>query len=252
MATTKPFAGRVITITGAARGIGLATARYLAERGATVCIADVLKEDLTKAEESIKKDFPDVHVTQAEVDVSNSKAVDEWIKSVKEKFGKIDGCVNNAGIAGVLKPITELTDEEFSKVININLIGIFNCLRAQLRVMEMGGSIVNTASIAGLMGFANFSPYITSKHGIIGLTRTAAKEAGEKEIRVNAVCPGIIQTAMIDEINETAPLTPQNSPQIVKRSGKPEEIAALVAYLLGDESKYTTGAAMVADGGWVC
>jgi NAD(P)-dependent dehydrogenase (short-subunit alcohol dehydrogenase family) len=190
----------------------------------------------------------------AVVDVSKSSEVDEWIRSTKDTFGRIDGAVNNAGIIGAMKPISQLTDDEFAKVLNINLVGVFNCLRAELNTIETGGSIVNTSSIAGLVGVAGAGAYVTSKHGIIGLTRSAAREATEKGVRVNAVCPGLVHTPMLDEIHDVTGggFSPADVPQAIKREGKPEEIAALFAYLLGDESKFTTGTAIPVDGGWTC
>jgi NAD(P)-dependent dehydrogenase (short-subunit alcohol dehydrogenase family) len=256
MANPHPFSGKVITITGAARGIGLATAKYLAARGATVSLTDVLRPDLESAEEEIIKEITKTSskgsVTHAVVDVSKREDVDEWIKKTKETYGRIDGCVNNAGVVGATKPIPQLTDEEWHHVLNINLGGVFNCLRAQLPIMEDGGSIVNVSSVAGLYGFPEMSPYVVSKHGMIGLTKCAAKEVGARGIRVNAICPGAINTPMIHQANDqtTMDLREEALPQLFKRYGRPEEIAALIAYLLGDESKFTTCSAYTIDGGW--
>ncbi|KAH7114731.1 hypothetical protein B0J13DRAFT_655874 [Dactylonectria estremocensis] len=253
MADLKPFAGKVIIITGAARGIGLATARYLAARGATISLADVLKPELEEAEADIAKDFPGTRVLHALVDVRRKEAVDSWIKKSKESFGRIDGCVNNAGISGTAKAVAELTDEEWRQALDVNLTGVFNCLRAEIPTMEDCGSIVNVSSAFGLHGAATLAPYVTSKHGVLGLTKCAAKEVASRGIRVNAICPGAVDTSMIHEAIgkiKSMSLAAEDLPQLFKRYSKPQEIAALIAYLLGDESKFTTSSAYSIDGGW--
>ncbi|KAI3584144.1 hypothetical protein IWW34DRAFT_842983 [Fusarium oxysporum f. sp. albedinis] len=253
MEDLKPFAGKVIIITGAARGIGLATARYLAARGATISLADVLEPELEKAQADISKDFPGTSVLHSVVDVRGKEAVESYIRNTKESFGRIDGCVNNAGISGTAKAVVELTNEEWQQALDINLTGVFNCLRAEIPTMEDYGSIVNISSTLGLHGAATLAPYVTSKHGVLGLTKCAAKEVASRGIRVNAICPGAVDTPMlreaIDKIKSMS-LEPENLPQLFKRYSKPEEIAALIAYLLGDESKFTTSSVYSIDGGW--
>ncbi|KAM6513589.1 hypothetical protein FALCPG4_015976 [Fusarium falciforme] len=253
MGDLKPFAGKVIVITGAARGIGLATARYLAARGATISLADILKPELEKATADIAKDFPGTSVLHAIVDVRRREAVDSWIKNTKESFGRIDGCVNNAGISGTAKAVAELTNEEWQQTLDINLTGVFNCLRAEIPAMEDSGSVVNISSTLGLHGAATLAPYVTSKHGVLGLTKCVAKEVASRGIRVNAICPGAVDTPMIHEAIDrikSMSLEPENLPQLFKRYSKPQEIAALIAYLLGDESRFTTSSIYSIDGGW--
>ncbi|KAH7186988.1 hypothetical protein DER44DRAFT_857894 [Fusarium oxysporum] len=234
MEDLKPFAGKVIIITGAARGIGLATARYLAARGATISLADVLEPELEKALADISKDFPGTSVLHSVVDY--------------EIYSMLD-----RRISGTAKAVVELTNEEWQQALDINLTGVFNCLRAEIPAMEDCGSIVNISSTLGLHGVATLAPYVTSKHGVLGLTKCAAKEVASRSIRVNAICPGAVDTPMlreaIDKIKSMS-LEPENLPQLFKRYSKPEEIAALIAYLLGDESKFTTSSVYSIDGGW--
>ncbi|KAF2463390.1 3-oxoacyl-reductase [Lindgomyces ingoldianus] len=249
MATPQIFANRVIAVTGAAQGIGLAVARYLAARGANLALADVKRKELETAHEQMSKDFPNVETTTTVVDVSNTHSVNEWIAETKQTFGKLDGAVNNAGILGKWAKITDLKDEDWQRVQQVNVGGTMRCLRAELKIIEEGGSIVNLSSVAGLTGFPGLSPYVVSKHAVIGLTRCAAKEAGPRNIRVNAICPGPIETPMLDEVYAGTALP---KPPIA-RDGNPEEIASLVGYLLGSESKYTSGACIPVDGaGYAC
>lgn len=208
MANLMPFAGKVVTVTGAAHGIGLATVNYLVSRGATVSMADRDMHALQQAEEILKKNFPDANVTHLALDVRDRKSVQGWIESTKETFGKIDCCVNNAGkqlfqvvtfvhiwfgLVGVVgheyKPISDVSDHDWNYVLDVNLKGVLNCLRAELPLIEDNGSIVDVAGVAGQIGIADMSPYVASKHGVIGLTKCAAKEVAERGVRVNTVCP---------------------------------------------------------------
>ncbi|KAL2862234.1 SDR family NAD(P)-dependent oxidoreductase [Aspergillus lucknowensis] len=250
---TKPFTGKVITVTGAAHGIGLATVSYLVSRGATVCMADIARSALEKAAERILHQHPEAKVTHTAVDVRDRQAVQSWIDASKEAFGRLDGCVNNAGVVGnEYKPISEVSDEDWNYVLDVNLKGVFNCLRAQLPVIEDNGSIVDVASIAGQFGFVDLSPYVASKHGIIGLTKCAAKEVAERGVRVNTICPGNIKTALVHDENRKShgAFAPKVSPQLFKRYGHVDEVAALIGFLLGDESKFTTDSIYNVDGGW--
>ncbi|KAH7196250.1 hypothetical protein BKA60DRAFT_470552 [Fusarium oxysporum] len=244
MEDLKPFAGKVIIITGAARGIGLATARYLAARGATISLADVLEPELEKAQADISKDFPGTSVLHSVVDYKIYSMLDRR---------KCENKLIFLGISGTAKAVVELTNEEWQQALDINLTGVFNCLRAEIPTMEDYGSIVNISSTLGLHGAATLAPYVTSKHGVLGLTKCAAKEVASRGIRVNAICPGAVDTPMlreaIDKIKSMS-LEPENLPQLFKRYSKPEEIAALIAYLLGDESKFTTSSVYSIDGGW--
>ncbi|KAE8366850.1 hypothetical protein BDV27DRAFT_124700 [Aspergillus caelatus] len=254
MDNRKPFAGKVVTVTGAAHGIGLATVYYLVSRGATVSMVDIVaKSALEKVEEKVLQEFPDAKISHKTVDVRDRESVEKWIEDTKEIFGRIDGCVNNAGVVGhEYKPISDVSEEDWNYVLDVNLKGVFNCLRAELPVIEDNGSIVNVAGIAGQFGFVNMSPYVASNHGIIGLTKCAAKEIAERGVRVNAICPGDIKTALMHEENRKShgAFAPKHAPQLFKRYGHTEEVAALIAFLLGDESKFTTSSTYNIDGGW--
>ncbi|KAL3442035.1 hypothetical protein BJX65DRAFT_287655 [Aspergillus insuetus] len=250
---TKPFTGKVVTVTGAAHGIGLATANYLVSRGATVAMADLAKSALEKVAERILQQFPNAKITHTAVDVKDVQSIRNWIEATKEALGRIDGCVNNAGVVGhEYKPIAEISEQDLSYVLDVNLKGAFNCLKAELPVIEDYGSIVNVAGVAGQFGFADMSPYVASKHGIIGLTKCAAKEVAERGVRVNAVSPANIKTGLVHEENRQShgAFAPKHSPQLFKRYGQAEEVAALIGFLLGDESKFTTNSTYNIDGGW--
>jgi NAD(P)-dependent dehydrogenase (short-subunit alcohol dehydrogenase family) len=184
--------GKVIAITGAASGIGLALAKVAASRGAKLALADVQREQLEKLVDEIRSLAVDVVGTV--LNVTSHKEVESWIDSVVQHFGRVDGAANVAGVEagrqkGSLTNLTDITNDDWDYVISINLTGVFYCLRAQVKAMAEGGSIVNVASSAGVKGRAGMSPYSASKHGVIGLSRSVAKESDGKKIRVNAVAP---------------------------------------------------------------
>ncbi|KAB8295752.1 hypothetical protein EYC80_008577 [Monilinia laxa] len=240
---------KVIAITGGASGIGLATAKLLSTRGAIVCIGDI-------AGESLNSTLAGVFPTQARgsiVDVSNRKSVEHWIDEIVREFGKLDCAANCAGVIGEshgVKNIQDLSDEEWDKIIAVNLTGVMYCLRAELLKIEDGGSIVNVASVAGIQGFAGSGAYVASKHGVIGLTRSVAKEVGGRNIRVNAVAPGPIETPLLVHAREIDPSAGSNDTAAIKRAGTVEEIAAIIAFLLSGESSFVTGSVYAGDGGF--
>jgi len=253
MATKYPFAGKVIAITGAASGIGLATAHYLAERGASLSLADVQHKELLEAESSIKQQLiPTAKVLAKLVDVRNSSEVEEWTSQTVKEFGKLDGAANLAGV--FIEPATGIKgidDKTWDFVLAVNLTGMMHCLRAQIKVISRGGSIVTASSVAGLVGSGQYPAYTTSKHGVIGLTKCAAREMGDEEVRVNCVCPGRIETPMMAKA-ATLSTAAFPSERCIKRSGMPDDVSSLIGYLLGDESRFVTGSVYQVDGGRLC
>jgi NAD(P)-dependent dehydrogenase (short-subunit alcohol dehydrogenase family) len=191
MATSLPLAGKVIAITGAASGIGLATAKILASRGATLSLADLQEKALSQTASHILETYNTLVHTFA-LDVRSRDAVDSWIAETVERFGRLDGAANLAGVIGKsigVKGVADTDEDEWDFIIAVNLTGVMHCMRAQMKVIADSGSIVNAASIAGLTGRPNNGAYAASKHGVIGLTRSAAKEIGARGVRVNSIAP---------------------------------------------------------------
>lgn len=191
MASTEPFAGKVIAITGAASGIGKATAFYLAARGGSLALADRNEKLLEEVANDIRTETPRVKLTTKGLDVRSRNDIQVWIKSTVSTFGKLDGAANLAGVAFKDREtsILETDEDQWNFILDINLKGTFFCMQAELEVMNKGSSVVNVASIAALKGFVNNGAYSASKSGVIGLTRVAARELGTKEIRINVICP---------------------------------------------------------------
>ncbi|KIX95732.1 uncharacterized protein Z520_08440 [Fonsecaea multimorphosa CBS 102226] len=253
--------GKVIAISGAGSGIGLATARECADRGAILALSDINPELLNKVVEELEAK-KDVKVKGTVVDVSDSQSVDAWIVDTVEHFGRLDGAANVAGVE--TRPgqqrfsrITDISDDHWDFVNRINLTGTFYCLRAELRVIQAGGSIVNVSSMAGLIGVYGLGSYVASKHGVIGLSRTAAKEFGEKGIRVNVLAPGSIDTPMLsrlrsDQSGIERPPSVRPPPPPLQRLGTATDMAKTICFILSDDSSFTTGAVFSADGGVVC
>lgn len=182
---------KVIAITGGASGIGLATAKLAASRGAILSLADINYDALKAAKHSIEA-VSQSKVLITQLDVTRSKDVDTWINNTASVLGRLDGAANLAGVIGKysgVKRLVEIDDEYWDQVLRINLTGLMYCLRAQMRAIHPGGSIVNAASIAGLAGHDKYSPYVTSKHGVLGLSRCAAREGADRKIRVNIISP---------------------------------------------------------------
>jgi NAD(P)-dependent dehydrogenase (short-subunit alcohol dehydrogenase family) len=248
-----PLQGKIALVTGGGSGIGRATAMRLAKDGAKIMIADYIAEGGERTVRMIKEAGGDANFVQA--DVSLTQQVQTMVNKTVETYGRIDCAFNNAGIEGRMADTVECSEEVFDRTIAINLKGVWLCMKYELPQMlkQGGGSIVNTASVAGLVGFERLPAYNASKHGVVGLTRTAALEYATKNIRVNCVCPGVIRTPMVERLLDTRGFTEQelNAGEPIGRMGKAEEIAEGVAWLLSDASSFVTGHPMVIDGGWV-
>jgi NAD(P)-dependent dehydrogenase (short-subunit alcohol dehydrogenase family) len=249
----KTMNDRVALVTGAGSGIGRAIALVFAREGAKVAVADVNESEGKETVLMIEKNNGEAIFIKT--DVSKSKEVKNMVKSVIEKFGRLDYAANNAGIEGAQGNIVDQTEENWDRVIDINLKGVWLCMKYELPHMlkQKYGSIVNVSSVAGLAGFAGITPYTASKHGIIGLTRTVALEYAKDGIRVNAVCPGVIKTPMIDRFthgNAEAEKA-MTAMEPVGRLGKPEEIAEAVVWLCSDAASFVTGIPMPVDGGFI-
>lgn len=247
----KIFENKVVIVTGGSFGIGKATAIAFAKRGAKVVIADWIEDDSTLKE--IQSGNGSAIFVKC--DVSKNADVVELVKQTIETFGRLDIAVNNAGIEGITAPTHECTEENWDKTININLKGVWLCMKHEItHMLKQGkGAIVNTASIAGLIGFPGLPAYVVSKHGLIGLTKTAALENAKQGIRINAVCPGVIRTPMVDRITEKDKTVEKKYEDMepVGRMGEPEEVAEAIIWLCSDAASFVTGHAMAVDGGWI-
>lgn len=244
--------GRTAIVTGASSGIGRASAIKLAEAGANVVVADVNVEGGKETVSAITG-AGGIAVFQA-TDVSSRAQVEALVQRAVDAYGGLDLAFNNAGIEGGMAPVTECTDETWDRTIAVNLSSVFYSMRAEIPEMlkRGGGAIVNCASIAGLVGFGTLPAYVASKHGVVGITKTAALECAEQGIRVNALCPGVIRTPMVERVTHGDPEVEAGfvAGEPVHRMGTPEEMADVVVWLLSDRSSFVTGQAIAADGGW--
>jgi 3-oxoacyl-[acyl-carrier protein] reductase len=246
---TKLLDGKVALVTGGARGIGLAICQELAEHGAKLAIADVLLEQAQATADDFKS--KGVEAKAYATDVSNVASVDTMTKAVLDDFGAIDVLINNAGITRDTL-IMRMKEADWDSVIAVNLKGTFNCIKAVTRPMmkARGGCIVNIASIVGVMGNAGQANYSASKAGVIGLTKTAAKELASRNIRVNAVAPGYIETEMTHKLSEEARQAFLTHIPL-DRPGTPADVAKVVRFLATADSAYITGQVVNIDGGMV-
>ncbi len=242
------LAGKVIVITGGAQGIGLAIAERCAENGAKVAIWDYQGDAIAGALDRIKDRAPRAESAGFIVDVSDLKAVQDSVKATLARFGHIDGLVNNAGVVADAQ-LTKMSEAQWDRVIDINLKGVFNCTRASVEaLLASGGSIVNISSIVGLSGNFGQTNYAAAKAGVLGMSKTWARELGRKGVRSNAICPGFIETPILSAmpervIEEMVSQIPQ------KRMGQPREIASAAVFLLSSEASYINGATLEVTGG---
>ncbi len=245
--------GKVALVTGGGSGIGRATALRLAQEGAKIMIADYVPEGAERTVKMIKDAGGEASCLAA--DVSVTKQVEMMVNKTVETYGRLDCAFNNAGIEGAMAQDTVgCTEENFDRVVAIDLKAVWLCMKYEIPQMlkQGGGTIVNTASIAGLLGFPGAPAYVAAKHGVVGLTRTAALEYAQKNIRVNCVCPGVIRTPMVERVFDKGQMTEADVivAEPIGRLGKPEEIAEGVLWLLSDASSFVTGHPLTIDGGW--
>ena len=245
------FKNKVVVVTGGSSGIGKATALSFAQKGAKVVVVDWIENDETMS--LLKKTGEKFLFIKC--DVSKESDVKVMVEKTIETFGRLDYAFNNAGIEGKSAPTQDCTEENWDKVIGINLKGIWLCMKYEIpEILKQGkGAIVNCASVAGLVGFAGLPAYVASKHAVVGLTKTAALENAKLGIRINAVCPGVIATPMIDRLiqNDKEAEKQFVGLEPVGRFGQPQEIANAVIWLCSDQASFVTGHAMAVDGGFV-
>jgi len=240
------LSGRAALITGAASGIGRASALAFASAGASVALLDIDADGLADTAAAVQAAGARAEVLVA--DVRDLRAVTGAVGRAVEAFGRLDAALNNAGVPGPYLPLDEYTEEDFMRILQVDLVGVWRCMRAEIRHMraQRHGAIVNTSSMLGAAAMPDNGAYVAAKHGVHGLTRAAALELGGTGIRVNAIAPGVTRTGMTsavsDDLLRTVPLG---------RIAEPDEIAAAAVWLCSPEASYITGSVLVADGGWL-
>ena len=245
---TKTMEEKVALVTGSAMGIGLACAEAFAKAGYITVLADIRKPG-----EQAEKLVAEGHKAVAyRCDVSDTRAVKEMIDWTVVTYGRLDAALNNAGIQTPQRPMAEITDDEFDRTVAVDLKGVWNCMRYEILQMlkQGGGAIVNTSSQGGVTGFPGQAAYIACKHAVIGLTRTAAIDYAAKNIRINAVCPGVIRTPMAEDLMRRDPSLEKELVCDIPagRLGKPEEIANAVLWLCSPQASFVDGHALLVDG----
>jgi NAD(P)-dependent dehydrogenase (short-subunit alcohol dehydrogenase family) len=246
------FQGQVVLVTGASSGIGRAAAMAFAREGAKLMLADVNAEGGAETVQMVKEWGADVSYMTC--DVSHEGEVKALLDAVVQHYGSLDVALNNAGVGGKMTPVQFQEEETFDLVMNVNVKGVWLCMKHEiplLRQNEHGGAIVNVASVAGLLGLPNNSPYCASKHAVIGLTKAVALEVASKKVRVNAVCPSYINTPMVSAMLEDQPRLTDNVHQAspMRRLGTPEEVAEAIIWLASHRASFINGVALAADGG---
>jgi len=248
------FENKVALVTGAGSGMGLATAKAFAESGAVVVLADWNEKSVrAAADEFVAQGHKALAVA---CDVSDDAQVEAMVEKVVATFGHLDAAFNNAGVQNVLAETADTTRKDYDRVMGINLRGVWSCMKFELQQMRKQGSgaIVNCSSLGGLVGVAERGIYHASKHGVLGFTKSAALEYAARGIRVNAVCPGLIWTPMVDQMvaegqGEAMKAMEKSVP--MQRVGHPEEIATAVLWLCSEAASYVTGQSISVDGGFI-
>jgi len=249
--------GKIALVTGAGAGIGRATALTFAKEGARVFVSDVNAEGGEETAALIRKAGGEADFVRA--DISKTADVENLISAIDAKYGRLDCACNNAGIEGQIAPLVDQSDDNFDRIMATNAKGVFLCMRAEIRQMLKtgGGAIANISSVAGLVGFQGLTPYVASKHAVNGMTKNAALEYGKQGVRVNSVCPGGIDTRMLDSVARQASGGTATSREFlgpmhpIGRIGTPDEIAEMIVWLCSSRASFVTGAVMPVDGGFV-
>ena len=246
--------GKIVLVTGGSTGIGRASAKILADEGAQVAIMDVQDEAGEETVASIAAAGGRAEYYHA--DVADYHQVRGVIADITKQHGRLDGALNNAGIEGPALKILDYSIEDWDRVMRVNLTGVFVCMKCEVEQMTKqatGGSIVSTASVAGLVGLPGASSYNSAKHGVVGLTKTVALEYASSNLRVNAVCPGFIETPMLERVTDASEkIRNKLIGQVpMRRVATPDEIGNAVSWLLSEKSGYVTGVALPVDGGWI-
>jgi len=248
------LAGKAVLISGAASGIGRATALAAAANGAAVMVADIDADGGTETVADVRRAGGVAEFVR--VDVSRSEQVSNAVRATVDAFGSLDGAYNNAGFPGPAVPLAEYKEADWDRLISVNLTGVFLAMRAEIEVMlaQGSGSIVNTGSVSSLVGIANLAAYGATKHGVIGLTKAVALEVARSGIRVNAVCPGSVDTPLVHKagaVPGSARRQAAEERQPMGRLAEPQEIAEAVIWLLSDKASMVTGHPLTVDGGYV-
>lgn len=246
---TEEFRGRVAFVSGASRGIGAASARAFAARGATVVIADILEDEAQGVVEEINGTGGAAEFVRT--DIGDPASVRSTIDGIVERHGRLDFAHNNAGIFRSA-PLAELDDDDWDAVVRVNFTGLFHAMKHQLRHMIAAGAgaIVNTASVWSFAGSAGQVAYVATKHGVIGLTKNAAIDHGAQGIRINAIAPGPIETPMTAVV-PTDVMNGIIARTVVDRYGQPDEVAEAAVWLCSDRASYVNGSVLAVDGGWL-